>query len=419
MASRLADVTIIIPIYVTTLEALGWLKECLASAFAQKCNVVVYNDGSTIDIAPVMGIYLYDYEFQAVENHGVSYARNRAIEAVDTELILPLDCDDRIKSTAVAELLEYWNRFKIPVYPDIEKFGDVVVPHYTLLDFACAHITEHVGFSSVNVLHSKAMWKQIGGYDESIAFYEDGEYNARLFGTFCGVRCPKPLVDYRMHANQRTKKYEKQSAYYAKLITEKVRTYKMACPGCSGRRTHSLNTNTTVQPNQNMMSMNVQQNPDVMPMMDDKGYVLAQYIGGNGRGTHWYNGIGTGNAYRVKYGVYLYVDKTDSKEPTDTHTHTFFVRVVREAPVMAKQAAVKAPVAEVLTAVTTTKRTSVTTSIARTPVWEAPNLAKMRMVDIQNLELTPAQAAILLEQEETGRTRAKVIEWLTLKADEK
>jgi glycosyltransferase involved in cell wall biosynthesis len=415
--SKLSDVTIVVPIYVTTPEALDWLKECLASAFAQKCNVVVYDDGSTIDIAPVLGIYLHDYEFSQVENHGVSYARNRAIEAATTDLILPLDCDDRLKDGAVEEMVAYWNLHGVPVYPDIAKFGTETVPHYVLLDFACAHITEHVGFTSVNVLHSKAMWKQIGGYDEGIIFYEDGEYNARLLGTFCGVRCPKPLVEYRMHASQRTKTYEKQSAYYAKLVTEKVRTYEMGCPGCRGRRTHGLNNSVVVQSNQ---SMNVQQNPTDMPLMDDKGYVLVQYNGGNGRGTHWYNGLSTGNAYRVKYGVYLYVDKNDSREPTDTHSHSFFIRVVREEPVMAKKApAVKAPVAEVMTAMAPARRTAVTTSVARTPVWEAPNLSKMRLVDIQNLELTPKQAAELLEQEETGRTRAKVIEWLTLKAEEK
>jgi GT2 family glycosyltransferase len=418
--SKLSDVTIIIPIFVTTLETLDWLGECLDSAYAQKCNVVVYDDGSTVDLQQLLGIYIQDYKYVPVKNRGVSYARNKAIEAVDTELILPLDCDDRFKPNTVTEMLAYWDIHHVPVYSDVAKFGDINIPHYPLFDFACEHILKHVGFTAVSVLHSKAMWKQIGGYDESIEFYEDGEYNARLLGTYCGVRCPKPLVEYRIHAKQRTKTYEKQSAYYAKLITEKVRNYEMACPGCSGkRRTNSLNSrNTGGQVMQSTQSLNAPQKPSEMPKMDDKGYVLVQYVGGRGRGTHWYNGLVTGNAYRVIEGLYLHVDKNDAREANDTHSHSFFVRVIQPEPVVKTAVpVVRTPIVEKV--VVPTVRAAVSTSIARTPVWEAPVIAKMRLVDIQNLELTPAQAAKLLEEEQNGRNRIKVVDWLTLKADEK
>lgn len=430
MHNLLKDVTIIVPIFVTTPEALGWLKECLASAFAQKCNVVIYDDGSTLDLEPVLGIYLHEYKFAKSEHYGVSHARNMAINIAKTDLILPLDCDDRLKPNAISELLEYWNRYHVPIYPDVTKFGDINVAHYPLLDFACDHIKNHVGFTSVNVLHSKAMWKQIGGYDESLDFYEDGEYNARLLGTFCGVRCPKPLVNYRIHANQRTNIFKSQSAKYAKQILEKVRNYSMPCPGCGKRRTASLNKIGTVSANRNttnrnsaireprivanLPNLNVVQDPNLMSVMNDKGELLAQYIGGKGRGKHWYRGISTGTGYRVKYGLYLYVDKTDVKDPGDTTGHSSFVRVVRPAPKVEQ-----APIAVVEPPKMPTPVRTAVKPVAKTPVWQAPDIAKMKMVDIMNLELTPAQAAVLLEQEETGRTRAKVIAWLTLKADEK
>ena len=328
MTFSVSDVTIIIPVFVTNELSLLWLKECIDSAFANKCAVSMYDDGSTVDLTPVLSIYDHDYKYVPKENHGVSYARNRAIEAVTTELILPLDCDDRLKSTAITEMLAYFNQDDFPTYSDIEKFGEIKDPHYVLWDFACGNIQKTIGFSAVSVLHTKAMWTQIGGYDESVAFYEDGLYNARLFGTFCGVRCPKPLLEYRIHADQRTKTYEKQSAYYAKLVTEKVRNYKMACPGgCGGKRRTASGLNKSSAPTRASTStLFAPVDASAMAPVDSDGRVLAHYVGGSGRGTHYYQGLATRTQYKVLFGQYLYVDERDTKAADDTTSRSLLVK---------------------------------------------------------------------------------------------
>lgn len=48
------DVTIVIPAFCVDKRSLTWLEECLSSACSQGCDVIVADDGSPIDIAPVV-----------------------------------------------------------------------------------------------------------------------------------------------------------------------------------------------------------------------------------------------------------------------------------------------------------------------------------------------------------------------------
>jgi hypothetical protein len=405
----ISDVTVIVPIYCTTEESLLWLDECLYSAYNQNCEVSVYDDGSIVDIEDIASIYIRGYKRNTAENHGVSYARNRAIEQAKTKLIIPLDCDDRFKLDTVKQMLEYWNNYLVPVYSDIDKFGDVIDPNYTLLDFSCDHILNYVGFTSVNVLHTKSMWEKIGGYDEALKFYEDGDYNARLMGTYCGVRCPKPLIEYRIHKGQRTKTFQAEANNYANIIKNKVRSYKMACAGCGKRRTASNSvTNLEV-----VQSMNIQQNPDEMALQDAQGFLLAQYIGGQGRGKHWYNGVSSGNAYRVTYGIYLYVDKDDAKEPGSL-MNTFFIRVMRPLETKTTMTVVVPQEVQEVRIVSEGENLPIVPEMRRAAVLDVQNrdISKLTLKDVQTMQLTPKLASKLLAQEQNGRNRIRIIEYL-------
>lgn len=154
-------------------------------------------------------------------------------------------------------------------------------------------------------------------------------------------------------------------------------------------------------------SLNIIQDVSGMPLMDEKGYVLAQYIGGKGRGKHWYRGLGTNNGYRVTFGAYVYVDKTDVKEAGATG-NSFFIRVARTS-------AKAAPVAPAVT------REAVIT-VDRTPVEDAAqdiDISKLGINKLKALELTAKQAEELLIVEQNGRNRSNVVEWLELLAETK
>ena len=328
--TTLQDVTVIIPVYCKTPESLIWLDECLASAVSQGCNISVCDDGSSLLNDVMSSIVKYDsiVVSRHLINQGVSKARNTAIRNAPGPLILPLDCDDRLAPGAVAKLLEYWDG-DTPVYPDVAKFGAEVDPHYALLDFNEANITKYVGFAPANVLYSKAQWAQIGGYNEELDFYEDGEFNGRLFQCFCGVRCPFPLVEYRFHENQRTKTYAKRSAEYAKKVYESIRrSGTMACPGgCGGkRRTVSGTNKASMATRSSTSTLFAPVDASAMPPVDREGRVLAHYVGGSGRGTHYYQGLATKFQYKVLFGQYLYAYEQDTKAESDTTSRSLLVK---------------------------------------------------------------------------------------------
>jgi hypothetical protein len=337
------DISIIIPVYCTTEESLDWFGECLESAKMQDCDIVIIDDGSPQDISKVAKQFRLAYH--RIAHAGVSAARNYAVRQSTQSLIIPLDCDDRITKGAVRKLLSVWDG-STPVYPDIRKFGLETVDHYVLLDFDCDHIYNHVGFSSVNVLHKKDQWKSIGGWDELFDFYEDGFYNAKLFANFCGKRFPEPLIEYRIHDNQRTKVYKSRAYAYAKKIITRIRSLDMPCASCSKRRSQQLsnmgmNNPAAVAPTARIAERSA---VDVSTLPGEiEGRVLALYIGGQGRGKHYYRGIVSSFPYKVVYGDYVYADPRDVKNEGDNN-RSMLVKVKQQRVVIPERKV--APVVE-------------------------------------------------------------------------
>jgi len=404
------DVTIIIPVYCTTEESLKWLGECLESACSQDCQVIAVDDGSLQDIhSTIRQFKRCNYYHDS--HHGVSSARNQAVMAATTRLIIPLDCDDRFVSGAIGKLLSKWDG--TPLYPDVRKFGLENIDHYRLLDFDCEHIYTHVGFSSVNVLHSKDQWRIIGGWDENIDFFEDGEYNARLFGNFCGVRYPEPLVEYRIHDNQRTKKYKPKSAYYAKTIMSRIRRMNMPCSSCGKKKSRMTVKSTSP------IVVAEQKSSIALPGEVD-GRILAQYVGGKGQGKHYYRGIRTNFAYKVMHDDFVYVDPSDLR--TDPNDKSLFVRVAKteqatqevitvtvSVPVLKEPSAVVAAIEEPIHLRTSVK--SVDKRVAQ--VEDTPDISTMSFREIQGLDYLDSDlASKLLKLEQNGKNRSKVTNFL-------
>ena len=415
-------VSVIIPAYVVSDIGLSWLNDCLESLADQDCDVVICDDGSPVNITDVTNRWRVTKHVRLSNNRGVSAARNEATRQADTELILPLDCDDNLRPDAISKLLKAWDGHT-PVYPDVSKFGDEIVEHFALLDFNCEHIVKHVGFSSVNVLHSVDQWRAIGGWNETIDFYEDGEYNARLFSQYCGVRLPEPLVRYRMHPNQRTKQYKLKSATYARNILSKIRRLEMACKTCGGTR-KSI-TQATSAPFSAPATVNVAMLPGEMG-----GRVLAHYIGGKGKARHYYSGFVTKFPYKVIYGEYVYADPRDTRDESDTASAKMLVKVAKAAPapvvvqIPSEPAVILPKPVEQQTTVQRTPRLDT----VRTPVLDEastkpkpapklPDINNMTVNDVKGMELTPGLAKRLLTMEKRNKNRAKIIEYLSSKVE--
>lgn len=410
------DVTIIIPVCCKTQESLGWLEECLQSAVSQGCEVVAHDDGSTVNTHDILSKYIKRYSYSVV-NLGVSNARNQCVKLVRTSQIFPLDCDDRLKPDSIASLVKVWNG--VPVYPDLAKFGQVNDPHYKLMEFHCDHITTYVGFSSVNVLHSLEQNKAIGGWDETIDFYEDGEYNARLFAMYCGQRHAEPLVEYRIHANQRTKHYGKLAAEYAARILVKIRSLDMACSSCGKRRTGpgndpSAGVNSMLQNSMQrgpITSVLIGESYKNMPI-DFEGKVLAVYVGGEGKAKHYYQGQGSKFSHRVQYGDHLYVDPRDAREFEATSDTRMLVRVKPRATVPQPVIVVEQP-----KPAETSKAPAPIRLVPEIPkvVYDLPDIANMTKGDVLQYDWGGIDIPACIRMEARGKNRKGIIEFLKLK----
>jgi len=195
-------VSIVIPCY----NPSAFLRETLASIAAQthrKIETILVNDGTNRpeslallnEAAGQVDVYLEQ------ENRGLAAARNTGFRAARGRFIVPLDADDLIQPTFVAECLAELDAHPDAafVYPDFQVFG---TKNYAespgeynlnrLLD------RNFLVYASMIRTHD---WEQSGGYDDSMRLgYEDWEFWLRLGarGRF-GRHLPKSLFRYRKH----------------------------------------------------------------------------------------------------------------------------------------------------------------------------------------------------------------------------
>ena len=416
----MAYVSVIVPAHCRTEQEVGWFDECLESicnAGSHVGEIIVWDDASPCDVSSVVTGYNGIVFGRGLSNKGVSYARNRAVELSSGSLIFPVDCDDVLASDAISKLVSRWDG--VPLYPDVYKFGDENVPHYQLLDFACEHITSKVGIASVGVLHSREQWESIGGWDEGLDFYEDGEYNARLFLTYCARHIREPLYGYRIHGSQRTKLNKARSAQMTRKVLTMIQKYErsieMSCAGCGRRRTQSNNPSPV-----SVHSVRTTSRKEARPLADriaslpgaEAGKVHALYIGGKGIGTHYYRGPSTRFPYKVKEGQLVQnVDPADTSDPNDP-MHAQISLLVRVEPKRVEPTPAPAPVPQPRPE-PAQEEPPVVKRVAKKEVAKAkveevrelPDISKLSYGKLVLMDLSPEDAAQLLEDEKEGRAR--------------
>jgi len=145
--------------------------------------------------------------------------------------------------------------------------------------------------------------------------------------------------------------------------------------------------------------------------------VEAHYVGGKGRGTHYYRGPATRFAYKVKYdGVYNNIDARDVRNTDDPSTpqHSLLILIRRPAPPPPP------PAPELLPAVRRTpkrkkKARKPKNDITRDPVVEEetlPDISNTSYRVLVTMDITPQAAKKLLDIEQEGRARVKHLAYL-------
>jgi glycosyltransferase involved in cell wall biosynthesis len=135
------------------------------------------------------------------QNAGLGFARNSGFAAADTEFVLPLDADNRLRPAACATLLarieETGAAFAYPAIQEFGTRGEVFgTDPYSVLRLQCGNYIDAMA------LVRKSAWALAGGYDHVQYGWEDYDFWCRLaeFGAF-GVHVPETLADYRVHRN--------------------------------------------------------------------------------------------------------------------------------------------------------------------------------------------------------------------------
>jgi len=173
----------------------------LAAQTFRDFEILIVDDGSTepetrAKLAALQGSIRVIHQ----KNRGLSGARNTGFREAGADLVLPLDCDDNIEPTLLAETVA---RFRGA--PETVGF---VFTHMRLTGEFSGVMPRHFNYFEqlfynrlpYCMLIRKSAWVAVGGYDESMRDgYEDWEFNIRLATAgFRGIEVAKPLFVYRI-----------------------------------------------------------------------------------------------------------------------------------------------------------------------------------------------------------------------------
>ena len=162
------------------------------------------------------------------ECRGPAWARNRAVELVDTRLIAFLDADDLLDPTFTEKLLAKW-RPGTYVHSDYWLFGwGKRLVEVTLPPNAKHH--------TVNCLMSKRAFELVGGFDEALSGLEDTEFWMRCMSRgICPTHVHEPLMVYTRDG-QTSGNVRRNAAVYQPMWDAMLERYKytVGC-GCSSK----------------------------------------------------------------------------------------------------------------------------------------------------------------------------------------
>ncbi|WP_089317515.1 glycosyltransferase family 2 protein [Pontibacter ummariensis] len=202
-----ATISVIIPCY----NSGEFLPDAVKSVHQQNSaypyDIIIVDDGSTdIDTKDL----LEQYKAQNItvihqENKGPAAARNTGVRASQTEFLLFLDCDNKIRPDYISKALMVmkYNREVGVVYGAPSFFGDSTEARFTPGDFNLFTIHKGNNIDMCAVVR-RAAWDSVGGFDENrlLIGHEDWDFWIMLGAKGWKFHfIEEVLYDYRIRQN--------------------------------------------------------------------------------------------------------------------------------------------------------------------------------------------------------------------------
>jgi glycosyltransferase involved in cell wall biosynthesis len=203
----LGTVSIVIPCY----NQARFLGDAIESARRQSIpplDLIVVDDGSTDDVAPVVKRYP-GVQYLAQRNEGAPSARNRGFRASRGDFVLFLDADDRLLPEALAlglsALAEHPDWAFVTGHVRLIAAGGTIEStppqaHAEGNQFLALLRSNYI-WSPGSVLYRRALLDAGGPFDPSVRASADYELNIRLARQY-GIGCHHGIVlEYRRHGD--------------------------------------------------------------------------------------------------------------------------------------------------------------------------------------------------------------------------
>lgn len=177
-------ISIIIPCY----NQGHFLREAIDSVLSYSdtsiYELIIVNDGSTATESLEILEQLKNEGYHIIDqsNNGLGNARNTGIAASKGKYILPLDCDNKIRSTYIEkgiDILESNKNIGV-VYGDYQNFGNRT-GILTNLHFDPKRLFS-ANYIDACAIYRRSIWEELNGYDEKMPFMgmEDWDFWMRV-----------------------------------------------------------------------------------------------------------------------------------------------------------------------------------------------------------------------------------------------